>query len=604
MKQSNIRNFVIISHIDHGKSTLADRFLEITKTVEKRKMQPQYLDSMSLEREKGITIKMQPVRMLYSLDSTDYVLNLIDTPGHVDFYYEVSRSLAAVEGAILLVDATKGIQAQTIANLDLALNENLTIVPAINKVDAANSEQIASARKELATLLGISEEKIHLISAKSGKNIEELLAAVVKKVPAPPVEDKPLRALIFDSEYDFYKGTVVYIRVVDGEIKKGDKLYLMESKTQVETLEIGYFDPKPHSSESLETGNIGYIATGLKNIEKCRVGDTIIKLPAKGWSASGGKIEPLKGYKEPQAMIFATFFPVDPNDYDGLRDSLKKLKLNDTSLIFEPESSEGLGRGFRCGFLGMLHLEIVGERLKRDYELDLIVTSPAVIYKIIDRKNSARFIHTADEFPEANRIQETQEPWVKLEVISLSHYLGSIMKLSQAIRGIYKDTKYIGQDKLIVEFEAPLSEIIGGFYDKLKSVTSGYGSMSYQLIGYRTAALVKLDILLAGEKINAFSRIVIKEKEYSEAKKLTNFLKDTIPAQQFTTSIQAVVGGKIIARETRKAFRKDVTAGLYGGDVTRKRKLLEKQKKGKKKLAKFGKINLPAEVFLKILKEK
>lgn len=604
MKQSNIRNFVIISHIDHGKSTLADRFLEITKTVEKRKMQPQYLDSMSLEREKGITIKMQPVRMLYSLDSTDYVLNLIDTPGHVDFYYEVSRSLAAVEGAILLVDATKGIQAQTIANLDLALNENLTIVPAINKVDAANSEQIASARKELATLLGISEEKIHLISAKSGKNIEELLAAVVKKVPAPPVEDKPLRALIFDSEYDFYKGTVVYIRVVDGEIKKGDKLYLMESKTQVETLEIGYFDPKPHSSESLETGNIGYIATGLKNIEKCRVGDTIIKLPAKGWSASGGKIEPLKGYKEPQAMIFATFFPVDPNDYDGLRDSLKKLKLNDASLIFEPESSEGLGRGFRCGFLGMLHLEIVGERLKRDYELDLIVTSPAVIYKIIDRKNSARFIHTADEFPEANRIQETQEPWVKLEVISLSHYLGSIMKLSQAIRGIYKDTKYIGQDKLIVEFEAPLSEIIGGFYDKLKSVTSGYGSMSYQLIGYRTAALVKLDILLAGEKINAFSRIVIKEKEYSEAKKLTNFLKDTIPAQQFTTSIQAVVGGKIIARETRKAFRKDVTAGLYGGDVTRKRKLLEKQKKGKKKLAKFGKINLPAEVFLKILKEK
>ena len=571
MSQKFIRNFCIISHIDHGKSTLADRFLEITKTIDKRKMQPQYLDQMAIERERGITIKMQPVRMEWK----NYILNLIDTPGHVDFSYEVSRSLAAVEGAILLVDATKGIQAQTIANLEMAKEQNLAITPAINKIDIASSEQIEATKEELLNLL--KKNKAYFISAKTGEGVEQLLEEVIEKTPCPKGKDF-FRALIFDSKYDFYKGVIAYVRVADGEIKKGDKIYLMSSKTQAGAIEVGYFKPELVSCDGLEIGEIGYIATGLKDIEKCRVGDTVIL------QATSYKLQALQGYKEPQPMVFASFYPVDPNDYDELKDGLGKLKLNDASLVFETESSEGLGRGFRCGVLGMLHLEIVSERLKRDYNLDLIITSPSVVYRFLDK--------------------QIEEPWAKLEIIVPSDYLGSIMKLLETLRGKYKNTKNLGQDKLIIEFDTPLSEIIVGFYDKLKSVTSGYGSMSYQITGYQKGDLVKLDILLAGDIIDAFSKIVPKERAYNEGKKMTKLLKEIIPAQQFAVPIQASVGGKILARETKKALRKDVTAGLYGGDYTRKRKLLEKQKKGKKKRARFGKVMLPSEVFLKILKER
>jgi len=587
MSQEHIRNFVIISHIDHGKSTLADRFLEITKTVEPRKMQPQYLDRMDIEREKGITIKMQPCRMIWK----KYILNLIDTPGHVDFSYEVSRSLAAVEGAILLVDATKGIQAQTIANLEMAKKEKLVIIPAINKIDTASLEQVREVKKELADLLKIEEANINLISAKNGENIEELLETVVAKVPSPRGErNKPLRGLIFDSEYNLYKGIVVYLKIADGEIKQGDKIYLMSSKVKAEVKELGYFKPELNPAEKLEAGEIGYIATGLKDIEKCRVGDTITKLPTQGWSTLGERIKSLKGYKEAQPMVFASFYPVELDDYDELEDGLGKLKLNDASLVFGRESSPALGRGFRCGFLGMLHLEIISERLKRDYGLELVITSPSVVYKSCAHREKAQK-------------EQVEEPWVELEIISPINYLGPITKLLKTVRGVYKDTKYLGKNKLIVKSEVPLSEIIEGFYDTLKSTTSGYASMSYKFIDYRKGDLVKLDILLAGEKINAFSRIISREKVYRKGRKMVELLKEIIPPQQFIVPIQAVVEGKVIARETKKALRKDVIAGLYGGDYTRKSKLLSKQKKGKKKLAKFGKINLPSEVFLKILKQ-
>ncbi len=614
MNQEDIRNFVIISHIDHGKSTLADRFLEITKTVDARKMQPQYLDRMALERERGITIKMQPVRMSYTPNAKPYILNLIDTPGHVDFSYEVSRSLAAVEGAILLVDATKGIQAQTIGNLEMAQNQGLTIIPAINKIDIANSEQITEAKKELANLLkipaspklrrGEDDKDIFLISGKTGEGTKELLEAVIEKVPAPAFQsaaDASLRALIFDSEYDFYKGVIAYLRVVDGQIKKGEKIYLMGSTTLAEAIEVGIFKPELSPGAELGPGEIGYIATGLKDIEKCRVGDTITNSKFK---ISNLKTEPLRGYKEPQPMVFASFYPIDPADYDELKDAIGKLKLNDASLTFEGESLPVLGRGFRCGFLGMLHLEIISERLKRDYGLDLIITSPSVIYKVIDKKNSTKFIYNINDLPEQNQIKEIQEPWAELEVITPPDYLGSLMKLLEILRGAYRDTRYLGQDKLIIKFEAPLNEIISGFYDKLKSVTSGYGSMNYKFLGYQTGDLVKLDFLLAGEPVAVFSKIIPKERVYNEGKRLVKILKEIIPAQQFAVPIQAAIGGKIIARETKKALRKDVIAPLYGGDYTRKKKLLEKQKKGKKKLAKFGKVHLPSEVFLKILKEK
>ena len=591
MNQNNIRNFIICAHIDHGKSTLADRFLEITNTVDKRKMQPQYLDRMAIERERGITSKMQPVSMIYK----DYILNLIDTPGHVDFSYEVSRSLAAVEGAILLVDATQGVQAQTLSNLEFARRENLAVIPVINKIDLpfANIEQTI---KEIEELLGVDKNEIILISAKTGENIEKVLEKVIEMVSAPQTTaHSPLRALIFDSEYDVYKGVVAYVRIVDNELKKGDKIYLMQAKANAEVLELGYFHPELKSldfarDKELKSGEIGYIATGLKEIEKCRVGDTITKFPAQGWSASGGKLEPLRGYKEPQSVVFASFYPstssgqVQKDDYDLLKDSLRKLKLNDASLNFIPESSIGLGRGFRCGFLGMLHLEIVTERLKRDYGLDLITTAPSVVYKKVGDK--------------------IEEPYMEMEIISPHSYLGQVNKLLSEFPGEFKDTKWLTQEKIIIKFEGPLSIILQGFYDKLKTISSGYASMAYSIKDYRAADLAKLEIFIDKEKIEAFSKMVRKQDAYREGKRLVELLKEILPYYQWSVPIQAVIDGRVIARETKKASRKDVTGYLYGGDYTRKRKLLEKQKRGKKRMAQFGKIIIPSEVFLKVLKER
>jgi GTP-binding protein LepA len=582
---NNIRNFVIMAHIDHGKSTLADRFLEITKTVDSRKMQPQFLDSMSIERERGITIKMQPVRMEWN----GYILNLIDTPGHVDFSYEVSRSLAAVEGAILLVDATQGVQAQTLTNLEFARKENLVIIPAVNKIDLATAD-VERTVKEIEKLLGVAKEDIVLVSGKTGENVEKLLRAVIEKVPSPTLakasvgesSDEISRALIFDSEYDAYKGVVAYVRVFDGVFRKQDKISLMQVGANGEVLEMGYFKPDFVENKELKSGEIGYIATGLKEIEKCRVGDTVIKLEIRN---SKFEIKPLRGYMEPQPVVFASFYPVDSDDYDLLSDGLRKLKLNDSSFSFSHESSGALGRGFRCGFLGMLHLEIITERLKRDYGLNLITTSPSVIY----RKNNDG---------------EIEEPVIDMEIITPNQYLGPINKLLSNFPGEFKEMVWLTDEKIIIKFEGPLDIVLQSFYDKLKTVSSGYASMSYQIKDYKVADLVKMDILIDQEKIEAFSKMVRRDNAYREGKKMVELLKEVLPYYQWAVPIQAVVNGNIVARETKRAMRKDVTGYLYGGDYSRKRKLLEKQKKGKKKMAQFGKINIPSEVFLKVLKER
>ncbi|MBU1177084.1 translation elongation factor 4 [Patescibacteria group bacterium] len=589
--QQNIRNFCIISHIDHGKSTLADRLLELTKTIEKRKMKKQFLDMMDLEREKGITIKLQPVRMEYK----DYILNLIDTPGHVDFAYEVSRSLAAVEGAILMVDASQGVQAQTLANLHFAQEQNLVIIPVLNKIDLPNA-QIKETVQEICQMLNVKEDEIIKISAKEGTNIDKVLSAVIERIPAPSgKQEDPLRALIFDSDYDLYKGVVVYVRIVDGQIKTRDKITMFASKAQAEIIETGVFKPDFVKTNSLNAGEIGYIATGLKDLGQCQVGDTI--------TLFGSIIKPLLGYKKINSVVFASFYPIESSDYDLLKESLDKLKLSDASLQYEPESCEGLGRGFRCGFLGMLHLEIILERLKREYQLNLIVTSPSVTYQITDNENKEFVISSPEDMPEVNKINSIKEPWVCLEVITPNLYLGQVMKLLEGMRSEYKDTQYLGVGRVLIKYDIALSEIVVDFYDKLKNITSGYGSMNYEITGYRLGDLIKMDILIAGEKQEAFSRIVHKEGVYKEAKALVLKLKQAIPKQLFSISIQAVIGGKVIARETISAMRKDVTGYLYGGDYTRKRKLLEKQKKGKKKMRSLGKLNIPQEVFLKVLKK-
>ena len=566
----NIRNFCIISHIDHGKSTLADRLLEMTGTIEQRKMREQFLDMMDLEREKGITIKLQPVRMEYD----GYILNLIDTPGHIDFSYEVSRSLAAVEGALLLVDASQGIQAQTLTNLHLAQEQNLIIIPVINKIDLEQAP-IEETLQEISQLLKIKQEDILRISAKQGTNVEKVLEAIIKRIPSPSGDSKsPWRALIFDSHYDAYQGTIAYIRVVDGQVKRGDKIIMLASKAAAETIEVGVFKPQLTKIDSLKTGEIGYLATGLKDVNQCRVGDTI------GTVLQG---RALPGYQEPKSMVFASFYPVQADDYNLLKDGLAKLKLNDASLQYQPEASKGLGRGFRCGFLGMLHLEIISERLKREYGSNLIVTSPLVSYQV-----------------SRNQIKE---PWVNLEIVSPSQYLGQVMKLLTKTRGKYQDSQYLSPERVLVKYQAPLNEIIVDFYDQLKNITAGYASMSYQMMGYQPADLVKLDVLVAGEKIEAFSRIIHQKKAYQEARFLVDKLKKLIPRHQFVIPLQAVVNGRIIARQTIRALKKNVIAGLYGGDYTRKRKLLEKQKKGKKKMKEFGRVSIPQEVFLRILRK-
>ena len=620
--QQNIRNFVIIAHIDHGKSTLADRMLEITKTVEQRKMKEQLLDTMDLEREKGITIKLQPVRMIYNyrtsgqgstfssrqlrcrdssrsnLSDGKFILNLIDTPGHVDFSYEVSRSLAAVEGAVLLVDATKGVQAQTVANLYQAVEQNLEIISAVNKIDLPNAE-IEKTKKEIVHLLGCKAEEILEASGKTGEGVEKILEKVIEKIPPPKGEnEKPLRALIFDSKYDSYKGVLSYVKIIDGEVKAEDKIFTMATKQESSVIEVGYFSPELTEINKLTAGEIGYIATGFKSVEDCRVGDTITATSYKLQIAS------LPGYKEVKPMVYASFYPKEGSDYNFMRDALGKLKLNDAAFTFEPEANLALGRGFRCGFLGLLHIEIIQERLKREFEIDPVITTPSVVYKIkLKSKNEKLKIYSPLEMPDPSVIESIEEPYVKLDIISPSKYLGAIMGLMRATRAEYKNTEYIDSDRIILTFESPLTDVIIDLHDKLKSASSGFASMNYEFIGYRPNDLVKLDILVAGDRVEAFSRIVPRQNTFSEGKGMVEKLKEFIPRQNFQVALQATVGGKILARETLKAFRKDVTAKLYGGDVTRKRKLLEKQKKGKKKMTQIGRVEIPSSAFLAVLRK-
>ncbi len=594
---STIRNFCIISHIDHGKSTLADRLLELTKTVEKRKMREQVLDQMDIERERGITIKLQPVRMDYNLNSKPYTLNLIDTPGHVDFTYEVSRSLAACEGAILLVDAAQGIQAQTLSNYYLAKEEGLAIIPVVNKIDLPNAQPDKVA-KDLAKLVGADEKEVIKISAKLGTNVEKVLEAIVERIPAPKGNlEKPLQALIFDSIYDEHRGVIAFVRLFDGQIKKEEEITLLGTKRESKVLEVGIFKPELLSKDSLSAGEVGYIVTGLKEVKDCRVGDTITISNLEPQTSA------LPGYKPIKPMVFASFFCAEGENYPKLKEGLEKLSLNDAALGFEPESSKALGFGFRCGFLGVLHMEVVQERLEREYDLDLVITAPSVSYRVRPKtkKLELETIHSPTELPEPSQIEEIQEPWIKIEIFSPNQYLGPIMQLVEKSRGIYKTTEYLSERVALV-YEMPLASLIRDFYDKLKSVSSGYASLNYQFVGYRPADLVKLDILVAGEKVEALSSIVPKEEAYREGRSLVKRLKEIIPRQLFEVALQAAIGSKIIARETISALKKDVTAKLYGGDRTRKDKLLAKQRKGKKRLKRIGKVDIPQEAFLAILK--
>ena len=596
----HIRNFCIIAHIDHGKSTLADRFLELTGTVEKRKMHEQYLDTMDLERERGITIKLQPVRMHYLLDSIEYQLNLIDTPGHVDFTYEVSRSLVAVEGAVLLVDASKGVQAQTLANLHLAQQQKLVIIPVINKIDLPNA-RTDQVKEELAYLLGIESEEILEISAKSGMGVEKVLQRVIEKVPSPVQESgesEILKALIFDSTFDVYKGVVAFVRVFSGSIKQAMPIVAYATKTKAEIMEVGYFSPKLIESESLGAGEIGYIATGLKDPGQIRVGDTIT-IPK---SLDNKSFKPLDGYKEPRPMVFASFFPKEGEQYDFLKDALSKLKLTDASLIFEPEASAGLGRGFRVGFLGMLHVEIISERLYREFNLNLIISTPSVEYAVTLKNGEKVMIRSAAKLPDVSKVESISEPVVAMEIILPVSYLGSVMELVATYRNTYHATEYIGKETALLKYDMPLSEIVTDFYDKLKSVSSGYASMSYEPKGVVKYDLIRLDILIATELVEPFSRIVPREKAYLEGRAMVTKLKEIVPPQMFEVSLQAVIGGKIIASESIRGHRKDVTQHMYGGDITRRQKLWKKQKEGKARMKETGRVNLPQDVFLKMLK--
>ncbi len=598
MKQEtqNIRNFSIIAHIDHGKSTLADRLLELTHTVSTREMHEQYLDLMDLEKERGITIKMQPVRMQYG----DYTLNLIDTPGHVDFSYEVSRSLAAVEGAILLVDGTKGVQAQTLAHLHTAQKQGLVIIPAINKIDLANARP-EEIEHELKGLLG-GETEIFKISAKDGTNVEKLLIAVISKVPQPkPGLGKYGRALIFDSSYDSYKGVVAYVRIFDGSFKTGDQVKFIAAGKNAELMEVGYFKPQLVNQKELAAGEIGYIATGLKDPTLVRVGDTI--LSNYSLLTTNYSLLALPGYQEPSPVVFASLFPKEGDEFTMLKDALLKLKLSDAALTFELDSQEVLGRGFRCGFLGSLHMEIVLERLQREYNLNLITTTPSVSYEIVLKKNNqVQMIFSAADLPESDRYTEIREPWVVLTVLSPSKYIGGILELLASRRGLAQNTKYISGDRVEIIYRIPLAEIIVDFHDKLKSVSSGFASLSYEFLELKKGDLVKLDILVAGEKVEALSRIVSQDKVYDEGKRMVDKLKELLPRQWFEVTLQAAIGGKIIARENIAALKKDVTGYLYGGDITRKMKLREKQKKGKKKMKARGRVSIPNSVFFELLK--
>lgn len=591
MDRTRIRNFCIIAHIDHGKSTLADRMLELTETVEKRQMKEQLLDQMDLERERGITIKLAPVRMNWQ----GYILNLIDTPGHVDFSYEVSRSLAAVEGAILLVDAAQGVEAQTLSTLYAALENDLKIIPVVNKVDlpAARPEEVAD---EIIHLLGCRRDEIIYASGKTGQGVLKILQAVVERISPPKGEEsEPTKALIFDSVYDPYRGVVAYLRMVSGQINKDDEFVLMETKSSGRVEETGIFTPKLKSYSPLSAGEIGYLVTGFKSVAEASVGDTIT---LKNQPADS----PLSGYKKVKPFVYASIFSVNRDKYIELKGAIEKLKLNDAALEFEPEQSEMLGHGFRCGFLGLLHLDIVKERLEREFDLDLIITSPTVVYTVINQDGSLSKIGRPSDFKTASFYQEVLEPWVNLEVITPKEFIGDIMDLTQGKRALYKNTEYIDDERLILKYEMPLSELIIGYFDQLKSVSRGFASLNYDFKDYQKTNLEKVEIMIASERIDALSFMVFEPKAHKEAKRIVERLKELIPRQNFEVRIQATIGANIIASERISAMRKDVTAKLYGGDVTRKNKLLDKQKKGKKKMKQVGRISLPSDVFIKVLR--
>ena len=596
-RKKYIRNFSIIAHIDHGKSTLADRLIEMTGVLSKREMEEQILDNMDIERERGITIKSQAVRMKYKAkDGNIYELNLIDTPGHVDFNYEVSRSLAACDGAILVVDASQGVEAQTLANVYLAIDNNLEILPVINKVDLPNARP-DEIKNEIEDIIGLPAQDAPCISAKTGLNVDEVLERIVTDLPAPTGdENATLQALIFDSIYDNYQGAIAYVRIKNGTVKVGDKIRLMASDKTFTVTEVGYFEPGTYlPAEKLEAGEVGYIAASIKSLSDIRVGDTITldQNPAQ---------EPLPGYKKVNPMVYCGLYPVDGSDYENLKVALEKLKLNDAALEYEPETSAALGFGFRCGFLGLLHLEIIEERLDREFNLSLITTSPSVIYKVYKTDGTMCEIYNPSDLPPTDEISRIEEPFVEAEILTPKEYVGNLMEICQNRRGIYIDMKYLDPTRVTLVYELPLNEIIYDFFDSLKSKTKGYASFDYELKGYKTSNLVKLDILVNGENVDALSFIVHRDNSYERGKKMIEKLKTVIPRQLFAIPLQAAIGGKIIARETISAMRKDVLAKCYGGDVTRKKKLLEKQKRGKKKMREIGNVQIPQEAFLSVLK--
>ena len=591
----NIRNFSIIAHIDHGKSTLADRILEITGAVDPRKHQPQLLDKMELERERGITIKAQAVRVEYKArDGETYRLHLIDTPGHVDFTYEVSRSLAACDGALLVVDAAQGVEAQTLANTYLAVDAGLELIPALNKIDlpGAEPERVAG---EISELLGEPAEDVLRLSAKTGEGVEDVLEAIVQKIPPPEGDaDAPARALIFDSEFDQYRGVIAYVRVVDGELRKSDPILAMQTGTQADIDDIGFFSPDMKPVDALRAGEVGYVITGVKDVSQLRVGDTLT-------TRARPAAEPLPGYREVKPMVFCGLFPVDTDQFEDLRDALEKLALNDAALSYEPESSQALGFGFRCGFLGLLHMDIVRERLEREYDLELLATTPNVEYEVTKTSGEVVEVHSPSDMPDRGLIEEIREPYIRASILCPKDAVGPVMELCQERRGTHVDMHFLSPQRVQIQYDLPLAEIVLDFFDQLKSRTRGYASLDYDLIGMRPSDLVKLDILLAGDMVDALSMVVHKDKAYNAGRAMTERLRKQIPRQQFEVAIQASVGSNIIARESVKAVRKDVIAKCYGGDITRKRKLLEKQKAGKKRMKQVGRIEVPQEAFLSVL---
>lgn len=594
-KQKNIRNFCIVAHIDHGKSTLADRLIEYTGTLSKRELSDQVLDSMDIERERGITIKLTPTKMNYTYNGEEYELNLIDTPGHVDFTYEVSRSLAACEGAILIVDATQGVEAQTLANAYLAVDNNLEILPVINKIDLPSAD-VELARKEIEEIIGIDASIAPAVSAKEGTNIDQVLEQIVNYIPAPKGDVvAPLRALIFDSYYDNFKGAVCLVRIFDGSVKAGDKVKFFITGKEYDVTEVGVFEPKPVTQDILSAGDVGYICASIKNVSETKVGDTIT-------SAVNPTTNPLPGYKEVKPVVFSGIFCVDGADYDALKDALEKLKLNDASLEYEPEISQALGFGFRCGFLGLLHMEIIQERLEREFDLDLITTAPSVCYKVHTVTGETLLVSNPADLPKPQDIDYMEEPMTRVNIFTPPQYVGNLMELAQEKRGEHKDLQYLDKNRCQLVYDIPLNEIIYDFFDKLKSCSRGYASLDYEIIDYKISDLVKVDILLNGEICDALSMIVHKDRAYYKGRAIVEKLKEVIPRQLFEIPIQAAIGSKVIARETVKALRKDVLAKCYGGDITRKRKLLEKQKKGKKRMRKIGSVDIPSEAFMSILK--